>query len=104
MNRLNIEKLSKHWKIFVTVLSVIVTIGVGRISNDYIQFGKIELAKNNFNKPLTYNEISHAINEKNEILLLQKTQQGYEVLAVLSDSVSAGIANTYLRQKYPVTK
>jgi hypothetical protein len=93
-----------HWKSLFIIAAIVLTLGVGRISSDYIQLGKIELNKKNLNKPLTYNEISHAINENNEVLLLQKTVDGYEVLIVLSDSVSSGIANAFLTQKYTNAK
>lgn len=50
--------------------------------------------------PLSYENYSHAINERNELILLRKTPNGYQVVLILSDSLSAGLAHTYYGQKY----
>jgi predicted negative regulator of RcsB-dependent stress response len=86
----SISKMIKENTGFITVVLLITVIYIFTASL-FSSNEQQDNLKSTF--PLTYQEISTAINEHGELILLNKTNKGYEVFLALSDSVTLGIFN-----------
>lgn len=91
------EFIRKGWRQVVFVCAFGATFILGYMARDYNVIQQIDAC------PKTYNEVSTAMNENNELIILKKNKIGYTVQIVLSDSVTRGAFNL-LSNKYLMIK
>lgn len=82
--------LYRKSKLALEIMAILVILVTGVLIG---QSEMIDEFKQPAKKAISYSAVSTAFNEYGEIVLLDKTNQGYKVLVVLDDSIATGIFN-----------